>query len=90
MSEEQFDVIVVGAGLAGLSAAYTLAQAGQSVLVIERGSAAGSKNVSGGRIYTYALETLEPGLTAAAPLERAVTHEQIMLCLLYTSDAADE
>ena len=79
MSEEQFDVIVVGAGLAGLSAAYTLAQAGQSVLVIERGSAAGSKNVSGGRIYTYALETLEPGLTAAAPLERAVTHEQIML-----------
>lgn len=79
MSEEQFDVIVVGAGLAGLSAAYALAKAGQSVLVIERGSVAGSKNVSGGRIYTYALEKLEPGLAASAPLERAVTHEQIMM-----------
>ncbi len=79
MSEEQFDVIVVGAGLAGLSAAYTLAKAGQAVLVIERGSTPGSKNVSGGRIYTYALEKLEAGLAANAPLERPVTHEQIML-----------
>lgn len=79
MSEDSFDAIVIGAGLAGLSAAYTLAKAGKSVLVIERGDAAGSKNVSGGRIYTYALELLEPGLTAQACLERAVTHEQLML-----------
>ncbi len=79
MSEDSFDAIVIGAGLAGLSAAYTLAKAGKSVLVIERGDAAGSKNVSGGRIYSYALELLEPGLTSQACLERAVTHEQLML-----------
>jgi electron transfer flavoprotein-quinone oxidoreductase len=79
MSEEQFDVIVVGAGLAGLAAAYTLAKTGREVLVIERGTVAGSKNVSGGRLYSYALEQIEPGLTAQARLERAVTREQIML-----------
>ncbi len=79
MSEDQFDAIVVGAGLAGLSAAYVLAKAGKEVLVIERGLSAGSKNVSGGRIYSYALEMIEPGFTAQARLERAVTQEQIML-----------
>ncbi len=79
MSDEQFEVIVVGAGLAGLAAAYTLAKAGKEVLVIERGTVAGSKNVSGGRLYSYALELIEPGLTAQARLERAITHEQLML-----------
>lgn len=79
MSEEHFNVIVVGAGLAGLAAAYTLAKAGKEVLVIERGTVAGSKNVSGGRLYSYALEMIEPGLTTQARLERAVTHEQLML-----------
>lgn len=79
MSEDRFDAIVVGAGPAGSAAAYALAKAGKSVLMIERGDRAGSKNVSGGRLYTYALETLEPGLTARASLERTVTREEIML-----------
>ncbi|MDR3565126.1 MAG: FAD-dependent oxidoreductase [Negativicutes bacterium] len=78
---DKFDVIVVGAGVAGSACAYTLAKAGKSVLLIERGVDAGSKNVSGGRIYTYALEMLEPGLTAEAAdvLERCVTREQIVM-----------
>jgi len=79
MSEERFDAIVVGAGPAGCTVAYLLAKAGKSVLVIERGTSAGGKNVTGGRLYTYALELVEPGLTAQAPLERAVMHEQIMM-----------
>lgn len=79
MSEDQFDVIIVGAGPAGLAAAYTLAKEGKQALVIERGVVAGSKNVSGGRLYSYALEMVEPGLAAQARLERIVTHEQIML-----------
>ena len=33
-----FDVIVVGAGIAGCVTAYQLAQAGHDVLVVERGS----------------------------------------------------
>lgn len=37
---EKVDVIVVGAGIAGLSTAYHLALAGQSVLVIDRGQIA--------------------------------------------------
>ena len=37
-----FDAIVVGAGLAGSVAAYELAKAGKSVLVVERGNYAGA------------------------------------------------
>ena len=77
--EEDFDAIVVGAGLAGIACAYRLALAGRSVALIERGVTPGSKNVSGGRLYTYALEMVEAGLTRQAPWERAVVREQIML-----------
>jgi len=77
--EEKFDAIIVGAGPAGAACAYLLAKAGKSVLVIERGTSAGSKNVTGGRLYTYALELVEPGLHAEAPLERKVVREQIMM-----------
>ncbi|MHB9863707.1 FAD-dependent oxidoreductase [Streptomyces sp. YIM S03343] len=78
-ADDAFDVIVVGAGLAGTACAYRLAQAGRSVLLIERGTTPGSKNVSGGRLYTYALELVEAGLTCEAPWERRVVREQLML-----------
>ena len=45
-----YDAIVVGAGLAGSTAAYCMAKAGLSVLILERGDTAGSKNVTGGRL----------------------------------------
>lgn len=77
--EEKFDAIIVGAGPAGIACAYVLAREGKSVLVIERGVSAGSKNVTGGRLYTYALELVEPGLHSEAPLERKVVREQIMM-----------
>jgi electron transfer flavoprotein-quinone oxidoreductase len=79
MGSDKFDVIIIGAGLAGSAAAFTLAKAGKSVLLIERGDFAGGKNVSGGRLYSYALELLEEGMTRKAPLERRVVNEQIML-----------
>jgi electron transfer flavoprotein-quinone oxidoreductase len=79
MAEEDFDAIVVGAGPAGSACAYTLAKAGKNVLLLERGDSAGAKNVSGGRLYTYALELVEPGLTSRAPLQRRIVREQIML-----------
>ena len=78
-ADEQFDAIIVGAGPAGSSCAYVLAREGKSVLMVERGETAGSKNVTGGRLYTYALEMVEPGLYARAPLQRKVVREQIML-----------
>ena len=40
---EKFEVIVVGAGLAGLAAAYTLAGNGVEVVVLERGDYPGAK-----------------------------------------------
>ena len=90
MSEEdKFDVIIIGAGPAGIACAYTLAKDGRNVLVIERGTTAGSKNVTGGRFYTYALDLVEPGLWKDAALERKVTHEQIMMMDKKTSITID-
>ena len=45
---EKVECIVVGGGLAGLSAAYGLADAGLEVMVVERGDYSGAKNVTGG------------------------------------------
>jgi electron transfer flavoprotein-quinone oxidoreductase len=77
--DEKFDAIIIGAGPAGTACAYVLAKNGKSVLLVERGVSAGSKNVTGGRLYTYALELVEPGLYRHAPLERMVVREQIMM-----------
>jgi electron transfer flavoprotein-quinone oxidoreductase len=74
---EKFETIVVGGGLAGLAAAYTLAKAGVEVLVIERGDYSGSKNVTGGRLYLNPVRKLLPDLWSEAPLERFVGQETI-------------
>ena len=57
MSEREFDadVIIVGGGLAGCSAAIVLANAGLSVIVIERGDYCGAKNMTGGRLSGHRL-----------------------------------
>jgi electron transfer flavoprotein-quinone oxidoreductase len=83
--ENKVDVIVVGAGPAGLACAWVAASAGLQVLVLERGDAAGTKNVSGGRLYLEAVRALEPDLLEGLPLERSVTRESI--CLM-TADAS--
>ncbi|HWQ75413.1 MAG TPA: FAD-dependent oxidoreductase [Syntrophomonas sp.] len=80
MSEEsQFDAIIVGAGLAGLAAAYTMAGEGLEVLVLERGDYPGAKNVTGGRIYVNPIRDLFPDLWAKAPLERGIAHEEVCI-----------
>lgn len=72
-----FDAVVVGSGCAGAVAAYELAQAGKSVLVIERGSFAGAKNMTGGRVYSHSLKRVFPDFEREAPLERKITHERM-------------
>ena len=72
-----FDAIVVGSGCAGAVAAYELAQAGKSVLVVERGNFAGAKNMTGGRIYSHSLKKVFPDFEQEAPLERKITHERM-------------
>jgi len=76
---EKFEVIVVGAGLAGLSAAYALAQEGIESVVIERGDYPGAKNVTGGRLYTRPLQNYLPDLWKEAPFERPVANELVTL-----------
>lgn len=76
---EKFDVIVVGAGPGGSAAAYSLAKMGFNVLIIERGKYPGAKNMTGGRMYTYALNKLIPEFWKEAPIERAVTKERITM-----------
>jgi len=77
MSEEKFDAIIVGAGLAGSTCAYLLAQAGLETIVIERGNFPGAKNMTGGRLYAHSLEKIIPNFAEEAPIERCIVHEKI-------------
>jgi electron transfer flavoprotein-quinone oxidoreductase len=76
---DTYDVIVVGAGPAGTSAAITCAKAGLSVIMIERGEYPGSKNVMGGILYRHPTEKIIPGFYKEAPLERHITEERVWL-----------
>lgn len=77
MAEEKFDCIIVGGGLAGLTAAYVLAKEGQEVLLIEKGNYSGAKNMTGGRLYGHSLEKVIPGFAESAPIERRIVRERI-------------
>jgi electron transfer flavoprotein-quinone oxidoreductase len=78
-SEEQFDAIVVGAGPGGVSAAVTMARAGLSVVLFERGDRPGVKNVMGGVMYGRMLADIIPEFWKTAPLERTVVDERLWL-----------
>jgi Dehydrogenases (flavoproteins) len=76
---QRFDVIVVGGGPSGLTAAQRLASRGFKVLVVERGRRPGSKNVYGGRIYAHVLDRLYPEYVKEAPVERWVRKERLTM-----------
>lgn len=80
-TEVDFDVIVVGAGIAGCITAYQLATKGHSVLLVERGQSPGSKNLSGGVFYCSIMEEIMPGFLDEAPIERRITRN----CLSFLS-----
>lgn len=76
---DEFDIIIIGAGIAGSTCALLCARAGLSVLLIERAEQPGAKNLSGGRLYGYALADIIPDYQTSAPLERPITHEHFSL-----------
>jgi electron transfer flavoprotein-quinone oxidoreductase len=76
---EKFDVIVVGAGPAGTSCAYSCAKSGLKVLLIERGEYPGSKNVMGGVLYRKQMEDIIPEFWKEAPLERPVVEQRFWM-----------
>ncbi|WP_254531329.1 FAD-dependent monooxygenase [Natrinema gelatinilyticum] len=74
---EHYEAVVVGCGPGGAAAAARLADHGVETLVLERGTEAGSKNVSGGLIYAedsapYTIDDLFDGFREEAS-ERPVT-----------------
>jgi electron transfer flavoprotein-quinone oxidoreductase len=77
--EEKFDVIVIGAGPAGATAAYVLAKAGLQVILLERGPYPGSKNTFGGILYTPVLNRLIPNFWETAPIERHMKGLELFL-----------
>lgn len=76
---EKFDVIVVGAGPAGTACAYTCAENGLKVMLIERGEYPGSKNVMGGVLYRKQMEEIIPEFWKEAPLERPVVEQRFWM-----------
>ncbi|MBU4213933.1 MAG: FAD-dependent oxidoreductase [Actinobacteria bacterium] len=75
--EVDFDVAVVGAGPAGSVAATLLARQGASVVLIDRGEAPGTKNLSGGVLYGRVLDEVFPGFVDAAPVERRIVRNVV-------------
>jgi electron transfer flavoprotein-quinone oxidoreductase len=74
-----FDAVVVGAGPAGSAAALTLARAGRSVVLVERGPFPGAKNMYGGVVYPRVLDGVLPRWWDEAPIQRWVTRRATML-----------
>lgn len=73
-----FDVIIIGAGLAGSSAAIRLAKNGNSVLLLDRGEPIGSKNMSGGVLWGNDLShILGENWFEEAPVERYVIRKGV-------------
>jgi electron transfer flavoprotein-quinone oxidoreductase len=73
---DDFDVIVVGAGMAGGAAAIRLAQGGANVLLLERGAEPGAKNLSGGILWGHDLDRILPNWTREMPLERHIVRKR--------------
>lgn len=76
--KEEFDVVIVGAGPAGISAACILADRGVKTLILERGEYAGAKNISGGVLYGHDLAGIVPDFRErGCPVERNIVESRI-------------
>lgn len=78
---ERYDVAVIGGGSAGLAALKRLSDLGKQAVLIEAGRQVGTKNVSGGILYSKKpkqgkvsnVEDLYENFEKEAPVERKIT-----------------
>jgi len=78
---EHYDVAVIGGGSAGLAALKRLSDLNKQTILIEAGRKVGSKNISGGILYskkpkhgkTYNVEDVYPEFLQDKPVERKIT-----------------
>lgn len=76
--QEKYDVAIVGAGPAGISAACVLADNGINAVVFERGEFPGAKNISGGVLYGHDLARIIPDFSQKnCPIERNIVESRI-------------
>jgi electron transfer flavoprotein-quinone oxidoreductase len=85
VSEHIHDCVVVGAGPAGSAAALQMARDGLDVVLLERGTRPGEKNVMSGILITKTLAELIPDFVHRAPLQRRIASGYAMHYL--TADA---
>jgi len=69
---DRCEVVIIGAGPAGISCGYVLAKAGVQVLILERGQYPGAKNMFGGIFFSNQMSKLIPNFYNEAPVERFV------------------
>jgi electron transfer flavoprotein-quinone oxidoreductase len=78
---ERYDVAIIGGGSAGLAALKQLSNLDKQTILIEAGKQVGTKNISGGILYskrpkhgrTYNVEDVYPEFLQDAPIERRIT-----------------
>lgn len=78
---EQYDVAIIGGGSAGIAALKQLSNLDKQAILIEAGKQVGTKNISGGILYSkkpkhgraYNVEDVYPEFLQDAPVERRIT-----------------
>ena len=73
------EVVIVGAGPAGIACGYVLAKAGVDVVILERGQYPGAKNMFGGIFFADQISKLIPEFYTEAPIERFVAKKHFAL-----------
>jgi len=75
------EVVIVGAGPAGIACGYVLAKAGVDVVILERGQYPGAKNMFGGTFFADQMNELIPEFYTEAPVERFVAKKHYALLI---------
>jgi electron transfer flavoprotein-quinone oxidoreductase len=78
---EKYDVVIIGGGSSGLAALKQLSKLGKQAILLEAGNKIGSKNISGGILYSKKpkkgkvtnVEDLYDNFLEDAPFERKIT-----------------